>query len=392
METPVQGAKSEHTAVEALTSLLGLAATVVGSIAALGLPAVAVQYHRLSIPLQLITKEQALRAGILPLIALAALVFSGYATLKLIETVRSETPKLPPNEKINAVGVLKFASSSLTKVGLTAEGAFFLSKKYVLGAVSYMFERYPGITPDVGGGMVILGAFVFVVVLVKILPKKLQRWLDSRYFPIPSNKAPSTNAWELASVTAGVFIRFCLLGGILVWEYNWFFLHFKQWRPQFQATYFDILLSAIVIGLGAASFVLLAEGSDRLLQATPESSADSSNRKRGLVAGSLGLLLLYGSFVTLYASDIYQAIPYAIGGGKPTPVTLWIDKKEVPEKIQGIISTLKSEADGDLIRYENIYLVHVDTEMVIISASNLYDSSSLVLPRHSIKALTTPPQ
>src|SRR5436309_7440975 len=84
-------------ALDKVGPLVTVAATLVGVIGAFGFPPVALQYYRLNLPLQLITKEQALRAGVLPSAALFLMIFAGYLAWDhldyLKEKIRSNVPE-----------------------------------------------------------------------------------------------------------------------------------------------------------------------------------------------------------------------------------------------------------------------------------------------------------
>lgn len=80
-------------ALQTIEGLLKMAALFLAVITLLGTPAVAVQYGRLHIPFNFMTRDQALRAGALPTVLLTVLIFSLQWMLRNPSTVRGVLSK-----------------------------------------------------------------------------------------------------------------------------------------------------------------------------------------------------------------------------------------------------------------------------------------------------------
>jgi hypothetical protein len=384
MPTPDESREPRQSGLDKLGTLITVGATLLGVVAALGLPAVAVQYHRLNVPLQLITKEQALRAGILPTLALLVVVLVAYLSWQHLDWVRRKFAAGTTEQNVRAsVEQILIPLRML----LTSGVLLLATGRFAVRAGNYVVARYHR-RPQIGF-IIVEGTAVIAFIAFLHLFRKLKV-----FAPNVERKTPSNNTlFDLATSVLGVSEYFAITTATFLLWTKWFAR--KWFVPQdasvnaMLSSYFDVIMTCATVALFGASLVLLAEGADCLLVEQPTVGSTIDFKKRGQISTAAGLLFFYLAFITFYSSQMYQNIDYATGGGRPTRATLWVDKKQLPTTAALILNQSRIQEDGELMRWENVYIVYVDPEVVVVTATDWYFSSSLVLRRESVKAVTT---
>ncbi|HEY6352430.1 MAG TPA: hypothetical protein VI636_23785 [Candidatus Angelobacter sp.] len=356
--------------LDSMGKLVALAAAIVGVVTALGLPAVEFQYYRLQIPMQFITQQQLLRAGILP-----GLIF--FAVLILIIELVRHPERLPWRSKIaqfreerkyGVDQVLLIVLRWVALVQLTTAGARFLAGRS-LQWIGSRLDQDDLRSNALDAGTLIAG-FIIILVVVVLWGGRLSDW-----FSRGLAKAP-WSTFEVLVEQSGLVL-------LLQWESERF------WRHSSDVNQTSIILGsvlyAVAVGLIFGALVLLPEALRRLdLPGQPGEREGGWFRKWILMALAGFLLLL--SAVTAYTNNLYPAIPYAFGGGKPSAVALWIDKKDYVSSSFAAMRNAKCADDGGQMKCTNLYLIYVDADTLVLCDGQRAFSTAVVLPRLSVKA------
>lgn len=160
--------ETPQTLIGAAESLVKATAVAVGVAAAMGLPAVNIQYARYSVPTTLITYEEILRAGILPTITLVILAAYLY-------WVRAESRTFTPNRRAPALLQLVVWPILLPVALLVAVGGLAMGVLWGWGVLWVLSRPLGYFQISLSNRDLLIGAGPLVLVLIA-----LAVWLEAR--------------------------------------------------------------------------------------------------------------------------------------------------------------------------------------------------------------------
>ena len=392
------GASLDSATLQSVEGLLKLLAVFVALITFLGTPAVIVQLIRFQVPLQFMTRDQALRAGILPAISLIFLGLSMRWALSNPRRLLERFENLRYGGPLAARAGMEGVAVTNTSKWLTATTVMFLFLTPTAAgwnySLHYLFPHLPGVIRGEGTWGSVQRTMWFVAVLFTavmifligrlIAPRLLRRavklWIVMvlativgeviSYLDKVANRVrnPLLQGAVFALILSGLFSAYLLLQKLVYGG-----------QPWLRVGFWGVLLEGIAYGCLVTFVAVLAGALTQL--------AEPSTEREGRATAYGAILIIYFPLVALYASQWYPHIPYALGGGKPTQVSVWLESKSPPESIRQILGCVK---DGELTMCEKTYLVHEDSERTILANSNdaRTGQTSVVLSKDSVKAIS----
>lgn len=380
--------------------LLKLLAVFAALITFLGTPAVVVQFVRFHVPLQFMTRDQALRAGIMPAMSLIALGLSMYWA------VRNPTKVLERLELFRYVGPLA-EEAGMAGVGLTDTGRWLTATTVIVLIIlpiaaiwNWGLRHFSGYFPSAIGGvgrwlllhktvsvaLILASAGVFLAVFRRVAFKVRQGVARIRIVRFAVNLVGSIISYlhSLAHGLGHPLLQGGVFALILSGALSLFLLLQEREYEGLQwiwgTGFWGRVLESFAYGCLISFLAVLAGALTQL--------SDAATEERGRVTAYGAIFLIYLPLVALYASRWYPYLPYALGGGKPVPVRVWLEKKSLPESFRGAFAC---KEDGELTRCEKTYLVDHDSDRTILidgPAAHSY-SLSVVLPKEAVKAISS---
>ncbi|HXY24232.1 MAG TPA: hypothetical protein VEI73_06245 [Candidatus Acidoferrum sp.] len=365
----------------------------------LGTPAVVVQFVRFHIPLQFMTRDQALRAGIMPAICLIALGLGMYWAVSNPKKVLGWLEPFRYGGRVAKEAGMAGVALTDTSRWLTATTVIVLILLPFAAIWNYGLHHFFGYLPQSIQGMgrwlllqktvwvalVLASAAVFLVVFRRLAFKVREGVAKIRIVILGVNFVgliidhlnkladrlgyPLLQGAVFAVILSGLLALYLLLQKFIYGGPLWLW-------PELWGT----LLKAFACGCVISFLAVLAGALTQL--------ADSRTKSQGQVTAYGAIFIIYFPLVALYASQWYPYIPYALGGGHPAQVTVWLEKKSVPESFK---KTLGCKEDGDLSRCETAYLLDHDSDRTILvdSAFAHTDSFSVVFSKEAVKAINS---
>lgn len=108
----------------------------------------------------------------------------------------------------------------------------------------------------------------------------------------------------------------------------------------------------------------------------------------------------YLPLVFIYSLVLWPNLPGRFGGGKPSAVTLWVKADELPKSVASKLTRLRTDREdttnaksesspgkndaGGTVRLEHCFLIQANSEAVILSDSDDAYAATLVLPRDAV--------
>lgn len=399
--------------LDRLEKFIKLAGTIAAVTAAIGLPAVYVQYSNLGIPTSFITKEQIIQAGILP--GLLFLFVGAYVLLLIREY----------EEGSSGVGVFMMPGILFAPIPVAGVIVIFIGL-YAATTWLWWVMLYPVFwlidmewarqvhfwAANCGAFLNLAGPFVwqFIPDFVK---ERLARWRlvagFKRFYGFhrrarkrtrnegetrpandlapgePTNQSQKDNQrkkeesefWLFAGLAAG-FAAYLLVG---LFAIRWY-LQQLDISPGPLAETSQILLLVVLGTLGLFIFFLLVMSWKYMR---------SGNQGKRLLVTSLNISLVLGlsvSSVWWYSTTLYPRIPAALGGGKPEAVVVWMDAEDLPVELRAALQGVDCRTTGAIVRCSTLQLIHRSDEDVIFATPGDGARVAVLVPRNTIKALS----
>jgi hypothetical protein len=343
------------------------------------------------------TRDQALRAGIMPAICLIALALTTYWAV-------SNPRKVLEWLELFRYGGALAKEAGMAGVGLTDTSRWLTATTVIvliilpIAAVwNYGLHHFFGYLPPTIQGMgrwlllqktvwvalVLASAAVFLVVFRRVAFKVRQGIAKVRIVELGVNLVREIIDYlnELAGRLGYPLLQGAVFAVILSCLLSLYLLLQKLTYGGPQWLWHGLwgsLLEAFACGCLISFLAVLAGALTQL--------ADGATESRGRMTAYAAIFIIYFPLVALYASQWYPYIPYALGGGQPAQVRVWLEKKSLPESFK---KTFECEEDGDLSRCHKAYLVDHDSDRTILvdSAYAYKDSFSVILPKEAVKAM-----
>ena len=358
-----------------IENLLRFGGLFIVAITVLGLPAVLLQFYRLNVPINFLSRTEALRAGVLPAIFLSVILLYLYWCAEQISKAGA-----------SPVGVVFallpfFALMVLVLVG-------YLS--FVVAIVWFMFSHERDIAGRQRFDWPILIAGGLAWLLLSLFRSK---WAIERFAVVRQLASLPTRVKEVLEnwfakervlgrsnvLLAAVMLAF--IGGFVVVYGGFAGLTFAIHSHNTVLQGPVIFYAALVSGCLAAFLLLIAIFIGQL-----ESSEDQRLHLRSAVTLTFGVLFFYVPSAVLYATVLYPRIPYGLGGGKPARATIWLEEAHFPDGWNPV-------SVGRLSKLSDVYLLQYDAERYIITPTDAPDGgAAIVVPTSTVKLLAAPPR
>lgn len=354
---------------ERLARLASLVGSILALIAALGFPAASLQYFRLGIPLQFLSYDRALRAGILPTVVLTFLVaglssighFAGRRVRRRRERRHDTGGEVPP--------VLVPFFIVLWLLGV----AFWLA--LFVGTIAMMAFPFAWLARSFG--LIVMFIALAVLVAINVV---IQRWFwkkDKLLEPDLRQRGASALRPYFEGQPFTDFGEALILGAYVLgamFALSWALRSLFDVRSGIFSTT-NIWILAVALGIMAyiATFAFFS---------LPAFSSHSK-RKRLLARAELVVLgiLVYAFFTWLYADKVYVNIPQFLGGGRPEAVIAEISFSNSQIDLSLELPAAQCSRRGMDWICTNLYLVNARGGDWVVADTRVSYGDALLIPR-----------
>ena len=307
--------------LETLLKELGAVATLV---LALGTPAVIAQYWSIGLPLQFVTHEEVIRAGILPSLTVLAIGWLTY----LIVTRRVQ--QLPSVQRDHQAELRRLAEWA---VGCGLLVVFSYASLYVLRLVHTEYE------PTLRASFHI-GWRVRLIMLAISIPFVFIGWYAIKGVRRLVRRVSSPNAYRWANTGIALFFAVLVL---VAWVT----------KRALRIGELEHLPDVLAVALFIALFIILST-----LISDLRSRESDKDRKKYVRQVVFVIALIYCSAVLFYSFSWYSVLPHYLGGGKPVAVNVWLAKGAIADR-----SVLNcADPNPDFALCEHLYMISLDTD------------------------------
>jgi hypothetical protein len=346
-ETPSQSKAPNSTLwstlqrLEPLVKVLGAAATLV---LALGIPAVAFQYNSIGLPLQFMTHEQIIRAGLLPTVAIGAALGLSFIIV-YSHNYQHTKHKLGKQDRLVRLGMIA--------IGCNLVAGWGLATLYLLHKLHLEYQLTLSASWHVGWKVRLITSITWIIFTLLAIPaiKATRRLFRKVYNP---------NRYHWVSFGIALSLGLTLM---LFWAG-------KRAIP-YPSLVIEPFVKALAVSLFFTLFVTIANLYFDLRSSTED--------ERIVIIKQLFIMvaLIYVSAALFYSVSWYRDIPHYLGGGKPVPVIIWMTKTALADP-----SVMNCDpASHDSVRCEHLSLISVDSEYYILAVDGIPNSPGVVLPR-----------
>lgn len=403
-QAPAQ--KPAGSPVETAVKLAGLAGAVS---AAMGMPAVFLNFKRLGIPTHYIDYQLVLSAGILPTVLLLTIALYFRAVLRQVRGSGEVS-------RLHAAPIILLAVPVLPVllIGVVASGLLYA---WALSWLVILPFRWWGLFDPTNRELLYIAVVIVGLGSVGyVLREHLLRLKPVRWFltlhpiglmyvsrtgahrsssqpdpPGPVDRTQQTRTPEqeamqwlarlptmwlgMPAMMVGLF--FAIKGVLYLWE------------PPLAR----ILPAGTIVwaGIGFGFVYGLMMSSIAWMQFF---ECDSRRMKNIGLAIAMGSLLLAGGFfVTLYSTKIYPVLSQVWGGGRPEPVIVWIDQEGLPpiEEMRRRLPEADVTPEGTVVRVEAKLALRAGKEMILLNGSGA-TAQGVALPMESLKMVAWGPE
>lgn len=417
LNRPVGSQEAKGGLLTTLEDFLKVSAAGLGMVAAMGIPAVYVNFTRYGLPTHFMSNEQFLRAGILPTVFLVVVGIYVYYVLREYKSNKGT---------FRSVAMLIFLSVPFVIIPLITLliGALSLILLYIwaiLWTFGALFSVLFNITVA-SRTLLYISPFVLLtfVIIYLLLQFTYMKWKDKKgifwnvlrmsYKYINRTKNITTNDKEGKETNGAKNITTNVEKGeerktpgknkdewskILIWLPPTILALLILVLYAFKAVIYiwDPKLSPMVshkfiflFGVGNSiiyfAFILLIASLECL------GSTERRIRSKGIFIIVSIVTFTYITSVAFYSYFFYPRMSYGLGGGKPTPINIWIDENDFPIDMQKKLFNAKFRQDSNVIRGTNIYLFQVDVNHIVILDSDIPPTNGIQLPSGKIKAIS----
>ena len=156
------------------------------------------------------------------------------------------------------------------------------------------------------------------------------------------------------------------------------------WNPAFLPWFtnstimFFSTVTALCMGMFGALFIITSK----------LSSEKRADRAKGIVVLGFLSLIIYIFSVGIYSFMIYPQLPQGLGGGLPAHITVWMERADLPNTLEKRIPSATCQESNGIVECEDLYLVHADSEIVILTDNPKLPAVSFIIPRDSVKNIS----
>jgi hypothetical protein len=113
---------------------------------------------------------------------------------------------------------------------------------------------------------------------------------------------------------------------------------------------------------------------------------DKKARLKGMIVTISVMFLVYLASASYYSYAIYPQLPNGLGGGRPAPITLWVDTDHFPTDLPQLFPSATFSSGDKAVKCEHLYLLYSDPQVLILVAG-VDTGSGVLLSRDSVKAI-----
>lgn len=373
----------------------------VGLVAALGFPAVYLQFWNFHVPTIFVQYERALRAGILPAITLAVTFLYMHLAGKEFRARKAE----------NTEGDVPIALSPLFLLALI--GFLLIIGVWFLGILSLfvlffywivgIVVRFTGLQIEGWSILYVAVASLFITlatqsfIIARMKRRGLGRWFPTKFNDRERETGKRSFGYARATLEKLLekpyrFVLIWTLGAMFMFPaFSIGFLYsIRELLGVLAVPFVGFLDNAHILMLGLLIFLVISVFGIVMLITTMLESNEASVKKRALYVLAVAVFFAYCVATGLYAYEFYPKLPQELGGGRPISAVLWLDKQGVPEDLATRMPRSRFVKEDEMIRCESIYLVCLDDHVAIVSDSSVVPVATVVLQRGSIRAIATP--
>ena len=336
-------------AVQRLETIVKVLGALLAVDVALGLPATIFQFTKAGLPMQFITREQAIRAGLLPSATMAAM--AGLAYLIAGRRIGHQDGSRG-NRQLTAAHFASWAAVWYIAMLWVLASAYLLHKMHLNYVTTFQAALHPG------WKVRLLLSFTALTFGAVGVPFVRAVW---RHFEKISTPAGQRIAkLSIAMCSAAVLMLFWAAKKVVIPEAA-------------EEPFVDALAAAIFFGLYVVLFILALD----FRSITPD--AEKIGRRQLLAV----ILLTYLSALVFYSLFWYARLPEYFGGGKPVAITLWPAKTALTEP-----SVLHCKTSSPEHLRCDVYLLLITSDYYIVTLEDVPNSSGFVVPRQSIALIS----
>jgi hypothetical protein len=380
-----------------LESLLKMAAGLLVLVAGMGVPAVYVQFRNYGIPTDFVTYGEVLRAGAVPsaLLTLVA-VYLAWVTRKAVAL---------PNLKESPIMTLLLLPIVLPTIAIWLALVILM----IVGSISLCLLWF---APAIRASMRVIGghdptqqqvllAFLVLVLLLtlasylftrsRLFPRSgLRRWM-----PELSSRQAGTwivrlieNHWRRAEAS-GISLAFLLLwtaGSTVlgsVFNLIWMRAAFRTWLPQYATVLTGGRIAAVALTTTLLVFLFFTV----FFVGRKLKSDHNVQRRQGVWLAAGTVVLGYLLCAVLYSTSIYPTLWRGLGGGRPIPVTVWLEGESLTSSLRGTMAGVTFHPEGQVVRCDGLLLLQSSSDWFVF-VGGAPKRQGLVVPRSGIKMLT----
>jgi hypothetical protein len=391
-------------------NVLKLVTGAVGLVAAIGFPAVAVHLVSFGVPVGRADYDFILRAGVLPALVLIVMVAYAYAASRVVAHAGVGgllTAHLLP--VFVPILLVLFA-------GLFAYVVLFIWG--VLWSLVWMLHGWKGVSIGNRTLLLIAGALVTALYGIYGLLFVTRRfWADrpgrswrvlgqivdsmdsgearvrrerarTGVAQVPGTSSPSTSeatstpaknessSWEwvigLAFIPVSLLVLYSIKGVMYVWEPSWGAL-----LPHRYIIYASILLGVL--------FTLLMLGVSTLDHANAAAAGKPKGPSWAMV---VTVALAYVIFEVSYCWWGYPCLYAGLGGGRPTPVTIWLKSDDGVADILALLASAKETTIAGAKRLDGVFVLFDNTEGIVLTDTSAAPGRTIFIPHDRVTALS----
>lgn len=361
--TKTEGARSGT--LSALDKIVSYSGLILAGIVGLGYPALLYFYFHLGLPIELITHDQYLKAGIIPFVGL---LLSAIAVRRLRKRFGEPAYAFGP--------LLIIIILALSTICLLA--SVLVSASYSLLGVpptAAVWVTATCITLIIGRVLICEG-YSLNKFVVRDVAWKISEKTFEFIFPELGNNPGIGDRW----LPHKVLLRSLLLCSITYLEIR-LFLFLSHRTDQSHLLTALLVTLCVHIGYLTAAIGLTSEDEGIISPKWLPFRLTYGDANSALL-----LLTFYIVLSVIYTVSLYPRLPHSLGGGAPEPVQISIRQNDCLSA--EVLLTQISQAPNKIGVGHQVDLIHLDTDYVIVSSEGNSSGRSAAVSRLCVAALS----
>jgi len=377
-----------------LESFLKMAGGLLVLVAGMGVPAVYVQFRNYGIPTDFVTYGEVLRAGAVPsaLLTLVA-IYLAWVTRKAVAL--PDLKESPIMTLLLLPIVLPMLAAALALFILEILGSIILGVLLLAPAIRAGMRVISGHNPTQQQALYL----AFLVLVVPLAPAIYLwgRFLLPRLMPmLPSRRAGIRailrwieNFRRVGEAANPTFFRWLTAGAIVLFPLaslvNLIGIRtaFRTWLPHYATMLTGGRIAAVTLTTALYVFLFFT----LFFVGRKMESDDKVHRRQGIWLAAGTVVLGYLLCAVLYSTSIYPTLWRGLGGGRPIPVTVWLEGESLTSSLRDTMAGVAFRPDGQMVRCDGLLLLQSSSDWFVF-VGGTPERKGLVVPRSGIKMLT----